>query len=101
MTVEIQQTRANLVRAITEIAANLPLARTMQLYQFARFLQSHPLPAEESLEEILADEALWEAQFAATPDDRLEALIAAVEAEIGEGHVLPMFDEHGEFIEHR
>jgi len=27
-------------------------------------------------------------------------MVAAVEAEINEGKVLPMFDEHGEFIEH-
>jgi len=33
-------------------------------------------------------------------DDTLAMLIAAVEAEINEGKTLPMFDEHGEFIEH-
>jgi hypothetical protein len=72
----------------------------VQLYQFALFLKTHPLPTEETFEEIVTDEAIWETQFAATDDDKLAALVAAVEAEIGEGKVLPMFDEHGAFIEH-
>lgn len=58
------------------------------------------LPAEETLEEIAADESLWETQFAATTDNRLAALVAWVEAEISEGKTLPMFDARGEFIEH-
>jgi hypothetical protein len=36
----------------------------------------------------------------ATADDKLAALVAAVESDINEGIVLSMFDEHGEFIEH-
>ncbi len=95
------QTQADLVKAITDIAAAMPLARTMQLYQFALFLKTHPLPTEETFEEIAADEALWDTQFAATDDDALAALVATVEAEISEGKTLPMFDEHGEFIEHK
>jgi len=72
-----------------------------------KYIEMYPTPwAHYSLvpggpdEEIAADEALWDAQFAATDDDKLAALVAAVEAEINEGKVLPMFDEHGEFIEH-
>ena len=38
-------------------------------------------------------------QFSATDDDALAALVAAVEGEINEGKILPMFDEHGEFLE--
>lgn len=79
----------------------MPIARTIQLYEFALFLESHPLPMEETLEEVAADEALWEAQFDATEDDQLAALIAAVEAEISEGRILPMFNALGEFAEHR
>jgi hypothetical protein len=93
------QEQTDLVKAITEIAATMPLARTVQLYEFALFLKSHPLPTEETFEEIAADEALWDAQFAATDDDKLAALMASVEAEINEGKTLPMFDERGEFIE--
>jgi hypothetical protein len=51
-------------------------------------------------EMIAADEALWDAQFAATDAAKLDALIASVEAEINEGKTLPMFDERGEFIEY-
>jgi len=94
------QTHADLIKAITDIAATMPLARTVQLYQFALFLKTHPLPTEETFEETAADEAIWDAQFAATDDDKLAGLVAAVEAEMNEGKVLPMFDEHGEFIEH-
>ena len=73
----------------------------MQLNEFALFLKSHPLPAEETFEEVAADEALWDAQFAATADDKLAALVTSVEAEINKGKTLPMFDERGEFIEHK
>ena len=95
------QTQTDLVKAITEIASAMPLARTLQLYEFALFLKSHPLPTEETFEEVAADEALWDTQFAATADDKLVALVASVEAEINEGKTLPMFDERGEFIEHQ
>lgn len=101
MATKIQQTQADLVKAIADIAASMPLARTMQLYQFARFLETHPLPTEETLEEIAVDEALWETQFAAIGDDKLAAPRAAVESEIDAGKTSPMFDEHGEFMEHR
>ncbi len=94
------QAQTDLVKAITDIATTMPLARTVQLYEFALFLRSHPLPAEETLEEIAADEALWDTQFAATADNRMAALVALVEAEVSEGKTLPMFDERGEFIEH-
>lgn len=94
------QTQKDLVAAISEIAGKMPLERARQLYEFAVFLKSHPLPVEETLEEIAADEALWDSQFAATADGQLAALVASVEAEINAGKALPMFDERGEFIEH-
>ena len=96
-----RQSQSDLAKAIGEIAKVMPLARTMQLYEFALFLQSHPLPAEESIEAIAADEKLWEQQFAATSDHKLAAIVATVEAEIDAGQTLPMFDEHGKLIEHR
>jgi hypothetical protein len=91
------QTQPDLTTTIAEIAAAMPLARTVQLYEFALFLQSHPLPAEETFEEIAADEKLWDEQFAATSDEKLAALVALVEAEIEAGQTLPRFDERGEF----
>ncbi|WP_240550425.1 hypothetical protein [Candidatus Roseilinea sp. NK_OTU-006] len=48
MVTKIQQTQADLVKAITDIAAATPLARTVQLYQFALFLKTHPLPMKKS-----------------------------------------------------
>jgi len=101
MATKTEQTQTELVKAIADIAASIPLARTVQLYQFASFLKTHPLPTEETFEEIAADEALWDAQFGATDDNKLAALAAAVEAEISEGKTLPMFDERGEFIEQK
>lgn len=91
----------DLVKEISEIAAAIPLARRVQLYEFALFLESHPLPAEETLEAIAADEAEWDKQFAATDDDKLAKLIASVEAEISENKAQPMFEEDGEFIERK
>ena len=95
------QVQTDLVKAITEITKAMPLARLVQLYEFALFLKSHPLPTEETFEEIAADEARWDAQFAATDDSKLAALLASVEAEINEGKTQPMFDERGEFVEHK
>ena len=93
------QTQTDYVKAIAKIAATMPLARIVQLYEFALFLKGHPLPAEETFEEIVADEALWDEQFAATSDETIAALIASVEDEINANKTLPMFDERGEFIE--
>lgn len=87
---------------IVALVRNLPADRAKQLYDFARFLlaESRSPTLAETEEEIAADEALWDAQFAATDDDKLAALVASVEAEIKAGKTLPMFDEHGEFVEH-
>ena len=95
------KTQMDLVKEISEIAAAMPVMRRVQLYEFALFLESHPLPAEETLEAIAADEAEWDAQFAGTEDEKLTKLIASVEAEIKEGKTTPMFDDNGEFIEHK
>ena len=89
----------DLVKEITEIAATMPLARKVQLYEFAVFLQSHPLPGEETFAEIIADEALWDAQFANTDDARISELVNMVNAEIQAGNTYPMFDDKGNFTE--
>lgn len=95
------EAQTNLVKAIAEIAASIPLARRKQLYEFALFLESHPLPAEETLEAVAEDEGRWNEQFSATDDDKLARLIASVETEIREGGTQPMFDEEGRFIERK
>lgn len=50
----------------------------------------------ESPAAIAADEAQWNAQFAATPDDKLEAMANHVRAQIKTGKTRPMFTETGE-----
>ena len=94
-------TQTDLVKEISELAKEIPLARRVQLYEFALFLKTHPLPAEETYAEIIADEALWEAQFEATDDHKLAALVTLVEAEIDQDNTQPMFDENGKFIEQK
>ncbi len=95
------QTRSGYVKAIAEIIATMSHARLMQLYEFALFLKSNPLPFEESLEEVAEDEAMWDAQFAATDDIKLAELAESVEKEINEGKTSPMFNDRGEFAEHK
>jgi len=95
------QTRTDYIKAIAETIATMSQARLIQLYEFAVFLKSNPLPFEESLEEIAEDEALWDAQFAGTDEAKLEELVASVEKEINEGKTLPMFNDRGEFTEHK
>lgn len=56
--IKTPQTQSDLVKAITDLATTMPLARTVQLYQVALFLKTHPLSTEETFEDIAADEAL-------------------------------------------
>jgi hypothetical protein len=67
MDTKIQKIHADLIKSIAELAATMPLARTVQLYQFALFLKTHPLPTEETFEEIAADEAIWDTQLVQPP----------------------------------
>ena len=89
-----------LVKAISDIASAMPLVRTRQLYQLARFLHNQPLLPEEAeeIDEII-DDLLWNVQFSRTSGEALAALTASVEKEIEEGRIMPMFDEEGNFIE--
>jgi hypothetical protein len=93
--------QTEMVAAIAEVATTMPLTRTAQLYEFALFLQSRSLTTDDDAAEIAADEALWDAQIAATDDVKLAALLASVEAEIVADEMLPMFDARGDFVEHR
>lgn len=82
-----------------QIVRQLSPDKVLQLLNFARSVQAPTLadlsasPEQESHEEteaeILADEARWEAQFAAT-QDQLKQMAAAVRAEIQAGRTLPM-----------
>ena len=61
---------------LVELVMALPDDRLPSVYDFARFVQSHPLelaPSEdifgETADEIHVDESLWEQQFAASRAD--------------------------------
>ncbi|MBI5650207.1 MAG: hypothetical protein HZC40_07165 [Chloroflexi bacterium] len=95
------QTRTDYLKALDEIVAMMSPARLVQLYEFALFLKEHPLPFDETLAQIAQDEAVWDAQFAATDDAKLAELVASVEQEINGGKTLPMFNERGEFVERK
>lgn len=59
---------------VVELVMALPANRLASVYDFARFIQSHPLEPfadifGETAEEIVADEELWEQQFTASRDE--------------------------------
>ncbi len=88
------ETTADYTKAIAELMEAMPPARRMQLYEFALFLNSRPWPAEETPEAVALDESEWEAQFNATDDARLAALVASIEEDINTGPTWPMFNKH-------
>ena len=83
-----EQTLISIVRA-------LPIERVVQIIDYARYIQSQTvrdfgfLDDDETEEEILADEARWDAQFAATQDG-LEKMADKVRADIRAGRTMPM-----------
>jgi hypothetical protein len=82
-------------QALISIVRTLPLERIVQILDYARYIQSQTvedfgfLDDDETEEEILADEALWDAQFAATQDD-LNKMADKVRADIRAGRTMPM-----------
>lgn len=82
-------------RSLLEIVRTLPPERIIQILDFARYIQSQTLtdfvpPDEEEDEEtILADEARWDALFAATQEG-LNKMAERVRAEIRAGRSKPM-----------
>ena len=66
------------------------IERVMQILDFARYIQSQTiedsgvLDEDETEEQVLADEAEWDAQFAATQDG-LKKMADKVRADIGQG----------------
>ena len=77
------------------------LERVMQIPDFARYIQSQAvedlsmLDEDETEEQALADEAEWDAQFAATQDG-LRKMADKVRADIRAGRTMPMvFTEDG------
>ena len=82
-------------QALISIVRTLPVERIVQILDYARYIQSQTiedfgfLDDDETEEEILADEARWDAQFAATQDG-LKKMADEVRAEIQAGHTMPM-----------
>jgi uncharacterized protein YcaQ len=82
-------------QALTSIVRTLPIERVLQILDYARYIQSQViedfnlLEIDETEEEILADEARWDAQFAATQDG-LKKMADKVRAEISAGRAMPM-----------
>ena len=87
---------------VIELVKTMPAERLGSLYDFALFLQSRPVFPPgfvdvfgASVEEIVADEALWDEQFAASADKLLHLAEQAVD-EYRAGQTSPMeFDEKG------
>ncbi len=84
---------------LLHIVQQLSSEGILQILQFARLVQAQTLanrsasqeqePMEETAADILADEARWDAQFAATQNG-LKQMAATVRAEVQAGRTLPM-----------
>ncbi len=85
----------------------MPLERAAQVYDFVRFLQSHPVYPppiagddddwlNDREEQMQAEDALWDAAQT-RHQHKLSALAAAARTQIDGGAHQPMFDENGKF----
>ncbi|MFO7540899.1 MAG: hypothetical protein R6X32_22895 [Chloroflexota bacterium] len=81
-------------QTLLAIVRSLPVEQVKQVLDFARYIQIQTLDdfdfAEGATsEDVAADEARWDAQFAATQDG-LKKMAASVRAEIQAGRSQPM-----------
>lgn len=79
---------------------SLPPERLVSVYDFALFVQQHPLPSipegdifGETEDEVRADEEQWEKQFAASRD-KLRAIAREAAAEYRAGRTKPKESHH-------
>ena len=91
-------------QALLSIIRTLPIERLLQVLDYARYVQSQTgedfgvLDADETAEEILADEAQWDAQFAGTQEG-LHRMADEVRAEIRAGRTTRMvFTKDGRMV---
>ena len=88
---------------LLRIVRHLPVERLAQLVDFARYIQAQTREdfvhlEDESEEDILADERLWETQFAATQDG-LKRMAERVRGEIQTGRTQGMkFKKNGSMM---
>lgn len=91
--------------AVAALMDKMPLERAVQVYEFARFLQSQPTYPppimlddedwlQDSEETMAAEDARWEATYT-RHHDRFAALAATAQAEIAAGSTKPMFANDG------
>ena len=82
-------------QALISIIRTLPVERVVQILDYAHYIQSQTiedfgfLEGDETEEEILVDEARWDAQFAATQDG-LKKMADKVREDIRAGRTMPM-----------
>jgi hypothetical protein len=93
-------------KAIAALVAKMPVERASQVYDFVRFLQTHPIPApfvdaenddwlNDTEEQMQAEDALWNATHA-RHRDKFAALAETARAEIIAGMTQPLFKAEGE-----
>ncbi len=90
---------------VVELVMTLPADRLVSVYDFVRFVQSHPLEAAsipdifgETADEIHADEQQWAQQFAASRKD-LRAMARDAVADYRAGKTRPLeFTSEGQPI---
>lgn len=86
---------------VIDLVMALPPNRLISVYDFARFVQSHPLEDifGETEDEIRADEEQWEQQFSASRDG-LRAIAREAAAEYRAGKTKSMeFTSEGSLVE--
>lgn len=90
---------------VIDLVMTLPTDRLISVYDFARFVQSHPLEPTptadifgETEDEIRADEEQWDQQFAASRDG-LRTIAREAAAEFRAGRTKPLeFTPEGRLV---
>lgn len=90
---------------VVDLVMTLPADRLVSVYDFARFVQSHPLEPTlaadifgETEDEIRADEEQWDQQLAASREG-LRAIAREAAAEFRAGQTKPMeFTPEGRLV---
>ncbi len=82
-------------QALLTIVQTLPVERVLQILDYARYVQTQTkedfgfLDGDETEEEVVADEALWDTQFA-NSQDGLKRMANKVRADISAGRTARM-----------
>ncbi|MBK6431901.1 MAG: hypothetical protein WAW03_04005 [Anaerolineae bacterium] len=103
MTLQTILETATYEQALVSIIHTLPAERIRQIVDYARFVQTQTLDEFALLEEadpasVAADEAVWEAQFAAT-QVQLTKMAKRVRGQIRAGQAKPMvFTKDGRIL---